>query len=227
MHCFDCDIHFSDSFTTCDTCGKRLETDSDRYFKSGMERMATGEIDRAVEFLNGCVTLNPDHISGRYNLGIALSLEDRCDEAMEQFSAIVSETPDYPGVYTAMGQAAFGSYLLHISEAEALCNAMTSFFMMAIEQDPHDVDAYFSLGNAYIAIGNAEKSIPWLQTALRLHPDSPAIYHTLAKALKMMGKNCEAVEMAKKSVQLSNPRDPFWEDIQGLFSELQQNVLPM
>jgi tetratricopeptide (TPR) repeat protein len=206
----------------CSICGKRLDTDSDRYFKVGMEAMAGGDIARAVDFLSDCVSLTPTHISGRYNLGIALSLADRCDEALQHYALIIDESPDYPGIYTAMGQAAFGSYLFHLSEAESQCSAMLSFFMMAIEQDPHDVDAYFSLANAYIALENAEKALPWIQAAQRLHNDSPAIHYTMAKVLKMLGKHSEAVEAVKISMQLSGPSDPFWEDIQGLFSDLQQ-----
>lgn len=227
MHCFDCDVHFPLDSKVCSICGRQLDTDSDRYFKAGMEAMAIGELDRAVEYLYDCVGLDPRHISGRYNLGMSLSLSDRCDEAMGHYCNIAQDNPEYPGLYTAMGQAAFGSYLTHYSEAEAQRSAMIRYFMAAIEQDPHDVDAYFSLGNAYMAMENAEKAITWLETALRLHPESPAINYMLAKALKMTGNEPEAAVMAQKSLQLSNPSDPFWPDIHELCMELNQTMLQM
>jgi cytochrome c-type biogenesis protein CcmH/NrfG len=98
---------------------------------------------------------------------------------------------------------------------------MLEFFIRAVEQDPDDVDALFSLGNAYIAVGNAETALPWLKSALRIQPNSPAIYFTIAKAFKMLKKKPEASVMARKSMQLSNPSDPFWDDIKRLVCELQ------
>jgi len=220
MHCFSCNIHFAEGSKACSVCGSHLDTDSDRYFKAGMEALAEGNIDRSVMLLEDCVGLNASHVSGRYNLGIALSLADRCTEAMEHYATIVDEHPDYPGIYTAMGQAAFGSYLLHLSEAEAQCNAMLDFLMTAIEQDSNDVDAYFSLANAYIALENPEEALQWIEKALHIHPDSPAINFTMAKILKMLGKSDEASKAAEKSVQLSGPGDPFWEEIKGFSAEL-------
>ena len=225
MHCFKCDIESDGKTEVCNNCGQPLESDADRYFKAGMEAMAAGDVDRAISLLKDCINLNPDHISGRYNLGLALSLADRCDEAMGHYAAIAEENPEHPGIYTALGQAAFGSYLVHVEGAEMSRMAMMEFLMRAVRQDPEDVDALFSLGNAYIAIDKPRQALPWLERALSIHQDSPAIYYTIAKALNMMGEHDEAVEMAERSAQYSSPDDPFWDDIQMLLSELQQGIM--
>jgi tetratricopeptide (TPR) repeat protein len=183
--------------------------------------MADGDIDKAIILFRECAGMSPGHASCRYNLGIALSLTDRCDEAIKHYESLLRRDPGYPGIYTAMGQAAFGSYLEHIAGAEASRKHMLDFLMRAVEQDPDDVDALFSLGNAYIAVGNAETALPWLKSALRIQPKSPAIYFTIAKAFKMLKKKPEASVMARKSMQLSSPDDPFWEDIKRLVCELQ------
>jgi tetratricopeptide (TPR) repeat protein len=205
-------------------CGRPLERDPDRFFRAGMEAMASGDLTEAVDLLDDCTRLNPDHLSGRYNLGMALCLASRCDEAIEQYETIAREQPEYAGIYTALGQAAFGSFLDHQERAESQREAMVRYLLTAIEQDPYDVDAHFSLGNVYIAINSPEKSLRCLQNALHLHPDSPAIHYTIAKALKMLGKYPEAAMMAQKSMQLSGLDDPFRDDIQALFTELQEIV---
>jgi tetratricopeptide (TPR) repeat protein len=199
-----------------------IDQDSDRYFKAGMSALAGGDILPAIEFLSDCVRLDPTHINGRYNLAIALSLTDECDEATAHLEAIREICPGYPGIYTLMGQAAFGSYLSHKQEADSKANAMINFLMMAVEQDPDDIDAYFSLGNAYIALDVPDKAMPWLHSAMRLHPDSAAIHFTMAKALSMMDKRREAAEMADRACSLSDPSDPFWEEI----CELRDELLP-
>lgn len=227
MYCFECDSDSTGESRTCKMCGRPFETDPDKYFKAGMEASAVGDLDQSVKFLTDCVELSPDHLSGRFNLGLALALTNRCDEAIEHYSIVLDQEPNYPGIYTALGQAAFGSYLAHAEQAELQRKAMIHMLMKAIEQDPEDVDACFSLANVYIAIEKADKALPWLRRALILHPDSSAIYFTIAKAFKMLERYPEAAIMAKKSIQLSAPDDPFHEDVHRLLSELQQTVLPM
>lgn len=227
MHCFKCGIESEGKQIACESCGRVFETDPDRYFKAGMEAMAMGEVERSIGLLHDCVRLNPDHVSGRFNLGLALSLADRCDEALGHYSVIAEQDPEHPGIYTALGQAAFGSYLVHIEGAESSRKAMVDYLMKAIQQDPEDVDAYFSLGNAYLAVDRPDKALPWLKNALRLHQNSAAIYYTLAKALKMLGEFAEAAEMARKSEAFSSPEDPFWDDIHNLMEDVQQRVLPL
>lgn len=225
MYCFNCESESSNENYVCEKCGKPMEKDSDRYFKEAMRAMMNGDAVLSIKLLAECIKLNPLHASGRYNLGLVLSMADRCDEAIEQYSVVACEHPSYPGVYTALGQAAFGSYLVHREEAEAKREIMVEFLMKAIEQDPNDVDAYFSLGNAYIATDSADKAIPWLRTALRLDPESPAIYFTIARAFKMLGNYNEAVIMAQKSLQLSGPDDPFKGDVQQFLIDIQGEAL--
>ena len=225
MHCFGCNSELVAESRTCKTCGRPVESDPDKYFKAGMEACADDDLDRSIELLMDCVNLAPDHLSGRYNLGMALALANRCDEAMEHYYAVADQEPNYPGIYTALGQAAFGSYMTHTAEAESGRKMMIHMLMKAIEQDPEDVDACFSLANAYVALGKAEKALPLLKRALTLHPDSSAIYFVIAKAFKTLQKYPEAAIMAQKSMQLSVPNDMFHDDIEELLSELQQTVL--
>jgi tetratricopeptide (TPR) repeat protein len=222
MYCFACDPHSVGESKICPVCGKPFATDPDRYFKAGMDAMVLGDLEHAIQYLQDCVTLNPKHFSGRYNLGLALALTDRCNEAMEHYMAIARDDPSYPGIYTALGQAAFGSYMTHLDEAEQKRRVMILFFMKAIEADPEDVDAYFSLGNAYMAVGSAGDAVPYLEKALSIHPDSPAIYYTLAKAHIMLQGYDKAIELATRAIDLSGPEDPFRQDVELLLSELEQ-----
>ena len=220
MYCFKCQSDCAGNSDKCEHCGGRLERDPDQYFKAGMEAMLAGEVDHAAQLLGNCVELNPDHLSGRYNLGIALCLANKCDEAIEQCIAIMEREPDYPGVYTVLGQAAFGDYLYHREQAESNRRAMFQLLKRAIEQDPSDVDAYFSLGNACIAVGSAAEALTWLEKALEFHPDSSAIHFAAAKAYKMLRRRSEAANMAKMAMELSGPSDPLGEEIKALFAEI-------
>lgn len=223
MYCFQCDCHSASKSRTCEKCGRPLETDPDRYFKAGMEAMVSGAIDRSIMFLKDCVTLAGDHLSGLYNLGIALCMAGEYDEANEQFAVVMEQDPDFPGVCTAMGQAAFGLYLYHSEQAESSRKRMIKLFANAIEQDPDDVDAHFSMGNAYMAAGRPGKAIPWLQNALKLQSDTSAIYFALAKAYKAVESYPDAITSARKAAEFSKADDPLAGDIARLLSELEHS----
>ncbi|MHB0998161.1 MAG: tetratricopeptide repeat protein [Armatimonadota bacterium] len=220
MYCTKCNSDYSGVITKCPVCDESFDSDPDVYFKAGMDAMTDGDLEKAVCLLRNCIHLNPVHLSGKYNLGLALSLLDKCDEAMEHYVVVAQQDSQYPGIYTALGQASFGRYMNHAREAEWMRKAMIQLLKKAIEQDPDDIDAHFSLGNAYMAIGYADKAITWLKRALDLQPNSPAIYFSLAKAFKMLQKFSEAADMANKSMQLAGPDDPFIEDIHNLLCEL-------
>ena len=221
MYCFSCRNDSSES-GICTVCGKPFTADPDQYFKAGMEALAAGEVNRSVALLRECVNLNPDHLNARYNLGTALAMDDRNNEALEQYLAVVQKESDYPGIYTALGQVAFGSYLSLVQQAEEQGRAMIRLFMKAIEEDPEDVDAHFSIANAYIALEDPVEALPHLEHALILQPDSSAVLYTMAKAFMMLGRYSEATLMATRSMRAASPDDPFWEDIQSLLSELRQ-----
>lgn len=223
MYCFECHFESRDDSRVCLHCGKPLSTDADAYFKAGMGAVSTGDCERAIALLRDATLLYPGHLNARYNLGLALSLVGKCEESMEQYVEVARLDPNYPGIYTALGQSAFGSYMKHMEEAEWSRKAMFQLLMKAVEHDPDDVDAYFSIANAYIAVGNADQSLPWLRHALCLHPDSAAIYYTMAKALRMLKQYPEAAKMAGKSMELSTQEDPFRDEIVELLTELREH----
>lgn len=224
MHCFKCGSESASNSAVCRSCGAPLEHDPDSFFKAGMEAMASGDLSEAVALLDDCTRLDPQHVSGRYNLGMALCLANQCDDAIEQYEYIAQEQPGYAGIFTALGQAAFGSYLEHVRMAEVQSEAMVQYLLAAIEQDPDDVDAYFSLGNAYIALDRPEKSLAWLRSAVQLHPDSPAIHYTIAKALKMLERYQDAANEAEQAVQLLASDEPFKDEIEALWFELREKI---
>lgn len=207
----------------CPICSTPFITDSDYYFRQGMSMLLKGGTDRAITLLRICVDLNPSHISGRYNLGLALVSAGKCDEAMEHYVIAAQRNPDMPGIYTALGKAAFGSFITHSQEAEVMSRSMICLLEKAIERDPQDIDAYISLGEAYLAIGDTERAIGCLRRCLEIEPASPAIYYELAKVYTSLEQFPEAADMASKSMQYAGPDDPVIDGIRQLMCDLEAN----
>ncbi len=221
MRCGKCGSDLDSPDDPCPNCGTEQEIDPDNYFKAAMGCVAKGDLGDAVTLLEECLQMAPEHLTGRFNLGVALSMMDRCDEAIGHLYYVLTRDPDYPGIYTALGEAAFGSYLYHEEQANLKSAVMVHLFKTAIERDEDDVDAYFSLGNAYVALGLGEEALGSLRAAMALDPRSCAIHYMTAKAYKLAGRFGEARQMAARALELATPNDEFVDDIESLLAEVQ------
>lgn len=222
MRCSECGFDLSESDTGCPNCGAGQRPDPDNHFKAAMDSVANNDLEGAIDLLERCLEGNPEHLTGRFNLGVALSLADKCDEAIGHLYYVLTQDESYPGIYTALGEAAFGSYLYHEEQASMKSVVMIELFKRGIEQDQQDVDAYFSLGNAYVALGMGEEALSCLKSAMALDPESSAIHYVLARAFMMTGKFGEAKLMARKALDLAAPSDQFLGDIESLLTEIQR-----
>jgi tetratricopeptide (TPR) repeat protein len=222
MHCLGCYGSIQESSDRCPACGKNSPLDADSYFKAGMD-LITSNVDLAIKLLQDCIQLDPHHQSGIYNLGIALSLDNRYEEAVAYYNELLGISPNYPGIYTAMGQAYFGSYAKHKDIVNRRFTQSTNLLMRAVRQNPEDTDALFSLGNAYLSEGNAEEAIIWLNRALCVSPSSPAIYFVLAKALLSAGQEIPARDMASIAVLIASKDEPYWSELQEFVSTFEDH----
>jgi tetratricopeptide (TPR) repeat protein len=210
---------------TCPVCASQVITDSDYYFRQGMDAIFNGNLDLAIKLLENCIEINPEHISGRYNIGEALSSVNKYDEALAHYVFAAQKRPDIPGIYTALGKAAFGSFIDHTKEAEIMSKSMICLFKKAIELNPKDIDAYCSLGNAYLATGETEKAISCFLQCLKIAPSSSIVYYELAKVYTSLEQFPEALDMVLKSLMYVHPEDPIFNDIRELMCDLEMSGL--
>lgn len=67
---------------------------------------------------------------------------------------------------------------------------------------------YLNLGFKHFSNQEYEKAIEYFNEAIKLDPKSDTAYNALAEALNKSGKLDDAIEAAKKMVEIS-PNDPF------------------
>jgi len=224
MRCFACGVGYGPESKTCPICGRDLETDPDRYFRAGMDAISAGDIEEGVSLLEDCSRLDPNHLSARFNLGVAYSLGGRHDLAVRELFAVAQKDPEYPGLLTALGQVAFGMYTHHIEQAEAHKEQMLGFLLAAIRLDPEDVDALVTLGNVYIELGLPADALRYLERAAVIVPESPVVYFAMARALEMLGRRRQAALMAKKYLALAPPNDRFKSEVENFMHNLLQGT---
>jgi len=226
MTCAECGREVDLLHRRCPTCGEDCTVDPDSRFKAAMAAVDADDIGRAIALLERCVEADPGHLNGRFNLGIALCMVDRCDEAIGHLFTVLMEDEDYPGIHTALGEAAFGSYLYHEDQARKKSEAMICLLRQAVERDEEDVDAHFSLGNAYLALDMPEAALAYLKNARTLDPESSAVHVMLARTYLMLGRRAMARRMLRRAAALAGPDDRYAEEMADLRAAVDAGTSP-
>jgi len=97
------------------------------------------------EFWRKTLTISPDNINVRNNLGVIYFEEGNINKAIEEFDKVISINPQYVGAYDNLAVA-----YMKMGEKE---KAMT-IWKKALEIDPHYAQAHFNLALVYF---NAKK----------------------------------------------------------------------
>jgi Flp pilus assembly protein TadD len=118
----------------------------------------------AVRHFQASAMLNPDAAPPHFNLGIALAVAGRLDEAAREYNRALAIRPEYARAHNNLG-----SLLLQKGEAnEALVHLQD-----AIRIEPRNVEAHYNLAMAYAAVGEVHRAIETVQNGLRLNPPEP------------------------------------------------------
>ncbi|MDP8212814.1 MAG: tetratricopeptide repeat protein [Candidatus Zapsychrus exili] len=72
----------------------------------------------------------------------------------------------------------------------------------AVIQNPRDLTGYVILGQLYMRLNNVPKAIEVLLASTRVRQDNGEVYYLLANCFMILGKSTEAIETAKKSVDI-------------------------
>jgi tetratricopeptide (TPR) repeat protein len=135
--------------------------------------------------------------SGNYlahnNLGAALSLEGRTEEALRHYSAAILIKPDYADAHNNIGftLAAQGKY------EEAIAS-----YLMAMAIKMNDGLIRFNLGDALMQTGRIDEAASQFKEAVKLRPETAPFHNSLGVALIRQGKHNEAVNAFRTTLRL-------------------------
>jgi tetratricopeptide (TPR) repeat protein len=151
---------------------------------------------RAVQTLRQAAELNPTAEAWE-KLAQTLSAHHKFDEAVELFSAKVSENPNSELFRRLLGAAYWD---------RAEYPAALDQYQQTIARNPESAQAYYLVGSAHHLLGNTSAAQSSLLTALKLDPDLVPANIAMADSLLGQGKNQAAVSFLEKAVQ-KKPED--------------------
>ena len=137
-----------------------------------------------ISLWNDTIKKNPEAWMAYHNLGAALLVENKTDEAVSNFKMAIELRPDNPDAYYNLGIALFT-----LGKTEKAI----SHYKTTIKLNPDFSEAHYSLATALFSLRKIEEAIPHYHAAIKLTPGYAKAYNNLGAALLVEGKIEEAV----------------------------------
>ncbi|MBD3662566.1 winged helix-turn-helix domain-containing protein [Sulfitobacter sp. TSTF-M16] len=129
--------------------------------------------------------------------------------AASHFERATHLDPDFARAYAAQSFTSFqNAFLKYNANAVAEIDNARRFAEKAVELDPIDPFANFTLGRAHWLKSDPEAGMPWIDRAIELSPNFAQGFYAHGWGDVMAGRGAEALEQLQKAIALS-PLDPF------------------
>ena len=122
-----------------------------------------GSWSRPVGHLRESLRLNASSAPTHYNLGLALSMQRKLDEALAEFREAIRLDAEHADAYNNAGA------MLHVM---GRLGEATSYYRRALELRPDNADAHSNLGRLFTAIGQDRAAADEFRRAVALRPGS-------------------------------------------------------
>ncbi len=173
---------------------------ADAHNSLGVVLARSGRFDEAIAHGNEALEIKPDFMKAHNNLGIALAKCGRFDEAIAHFQRALALKPDF-----AEGR---DNLVIAQSQREELVKTLAKR-RASLRSHPDDVallnDLAWTLAtNPNASIRNGAEAVELAQRAVRLSDGrEPTVLGTLAAAYAEAGQFPEAVQTARKALQVA------------------------
>jgi tetratricopeptide (TPR) repeat protein len=199
------------------------------YTEYGLIYLDRGEKEKAAEYINKALEINPDNAYARTNLGICYKEQGKYKEAVNEFNKVLKASPDNLLALMYLAKVLYTQN--NFDEALNLVNRIITNnknlafpYLLAgkiyyqrgkypdaiesintgirLSKDPDSENMYFILADASLRLKKYNEAIDFFLKEIRISPDNAEAYNGLGVAYYLTGKISEAVEQYNTAVRL-------------------------
>ncbi|MEM6518084.1 MAG: DUF4915 domain-containing protein, partial [Cyanobacteria bacterium P01_C01_bin.70] len=120
---------------------------ADRYFEQGCAYYEAGEREAAVAALQQCLTVQPDYLPARYNLGVILGELARYKTAISYLHQVIAADARHADAHKSLG---------HLYSQQNQVKQARWHYEQAVRIRPQDAQAHYNLGMTCLTAGDFE-----------------------------------------------------------------------
>jgi len=145
-----------------------------------------------------------------YDLGEALRLKGRTEEAVAQYGEALKIDPGFPEAHNNLGTV----FLQQGKTAEAIAE-----YNKALRVNPDYAEAHFNLGIALFKQGQMDDAIAQFREALRVNPDYADAHYDLGVALLREGQTQQAITQYNEALRINPDFAKAYNDLGNALSQ--------
>ncbi|MHB8954089.1 MAG: tetratricopeptide repeat protein [Pirellulaceae bacterium] len=158
-----------------------------------LSRLGPSHCAERVSFHRAALAVRPQSTAALHNLGHALSVQGKLDEAIAYYHKAIDLDPNFAKAYNNLGYA--------LKDQGKLDEAIACY-RKAIELNPKAPFARYGLGNVLENQGKRDEAIACYRTAIGLDPKYAAGHRHLGAALFNQWKLDEAIAEYRQAIEL-------------------------
>ncbi len=162
------------------------------YYRGNFALYALGEANRAIDYYQRALKIDPDFVLARYDLAVTYRGMGEVDKAITEYEKVLKINPRFPEALSNLG----GQYFRKGNVKQAVAH-----FRRAVEVYPNFIQALSNLGAALNKMGNSKQALPHLKKALKLDPEFAVAYFNLGNAHFAQGNLDEAATAYNNAMQ--------------------------
>jgi len=155
------------------------ELELDEIYKNiGNSYYQKGEYEKALEYYQKAININPKHTSAHYNIGIIYQNRNEDDKALEYYQKAININPKYVDAYNNIGII----YQNRNEDDKAL-----EYYQKAININPKYALAHNNMAIIYDERNEDDKALEYFQKSIRITLEGDA-FHNLNLMMKSLDK---------------------------------------
>ncbi|MDA9788208.1 tetratricopeptide repeat protein [Amylibacter sp.] len=171
----------------------------DQAKSKGIKGVDFNQLELKLNEATKAQSIKPNNAESYFNMGIALQVQNKLEDAIEAYKKTLSIKPDYANAYYNIGIA--------LKEQNKLEEAIEAY-NKALAITPDHVDAYYNTGIALQEQGKLKEAIETYNKVLSIKPDYVEAYCNMGNAFKDQGKLEDAIEAYNKALSIK----PYYAD---------------
>ena len=164
------------------------------YGNMGLILASKGLHEKAMEYYQKAVRLDPSNSEAHYNLGNAYLGQGKLKLAIGEYRQAIQLKRSYVKAY--------GNLAIALASSGQLEEAIGGF-RRVVEFEPNSPDAYFNLAGALVDSGAIDEAIENLRKVIELSPRDPVAHSRLAEALLRKGKVEQAIAEYEAALKIA------------------------
>jgi tetratricopeptide (TPR) repeat protein len=219
------------AWQTLNALPRSAVTTADHFYRVGLLYLQLDDMERAVEYFQTAITVDPDLWGARYHLGSYLVREGKWEEGLAQLAAAQKGNPEWGATYYWMGVAlerqekyaeAFAMYIratrAEVSFGGALSAATAIMGKMSADEaldlftwastTENNGEIQYALADLLLKKGEIDRALPHLELAAKLSPERWQHHARLGGALVVLRRDEDAIPVLRRAAAMKEDYAP-------------------